>query len=51
MCGKTLPAYMRHWDADPDQYDEELNCADGSDELCGDPCVADGFAGRFTIKV
>ena len=51
MCGKTLPRYKRHHDADNDEYDEALNCPDGSDELCGDPCVSDGFTGRFTIKV
>ena len=50
MCGKTLPEYKRKH-AIHDTYDEELNCPDGSDELCGDPCVPDGFTGRFTIKV
>ena len=51
VCGKTLPLYKRKHDALESQYDEELNCPDGSDELCGDPCVPGGFTGRFTIKV
>ena len=50
VCGKTLPEYKRKH-AYRGQYDEALNCPDGSDELCGDPCVQDGFTGRFTIKV
>ena len=50
MCGKTLPEYKRKH-AYRGQYDEALNCPDGSDELCGDPRVQDGFTGRFTIKV
>ena len=50
VCGKTLPLYKRK-NTLKGQYDEALNCPDGSDELCGDPCVPDGFSGRFTIKV
>ncbi len=28
-----------------------LDCHDGSDELCDDPCVSSAFQGRFTMKV
>ena len=51
VCGKTLPWYKRRHDAGLDECDEALNCPDGSDELCGDPCIAEGFTGRFTLKV
>lgn len=28
-----------------------LDCPDGSDEMCDDPCVPDTFKGRSTMKV
>ena len=50
VCGKTLPEYKRKYTY-LGTYDEEPNCPDGSDELCGDHCVPDDFTGRFTFKV
>ena len=50
VCGSTLPRYIR-MTAKLNEFQAVRNCPDLSDELCLDPCVPGGFAGRYTMKV
>ena len=35
----------------PEDSNVKMDCPDGSDEMCNDPCVPDNFAGSYTMKV